>query len=206
MGSASVDVRDLGRHHLLDDLDVIRAAPADVGVGIDLDRRLPLADGLAVDLRIGEGDRNVVVGELGIRLRVERYAVLAMLLSGALAGLGGATQVLGVHHRMFTDGSSMGFTGGAGFNGIVAALFGQLHPIGTIPASVLFGAMIVGANKMQRAIQIPSALVTGLNGLVVVFVVSSEIWRRRMARKHETFAAQTQEAQPSEPSPQAGSP
>jgi simple sugar transport system permease protein len=118
-------------------------------------------------------------------IRVGRYAALALLLSGALAGLGGATQVLGVHHRMFTDGSAMGFTGGAGFNGIVAALFGQLHPIGTIPASVLFGAMIVGANKMQRAVQVPSALITALNGLVVVFVVASEIWRRRLARRRE---------------------
>ncbi len=118
-------------------------------------------------------------------IRVGRYAVMAMLLSGALAGLGGAVQVLGVHHRMFTDGSAMGFTGAAGFNGIVAALFGQLHPIGTIPASVLFGAMIVGANKMQRAVQVPSALITALNGLVVVFVVASEIWRRRLARRSE---------------------
>jgi simple sugar transport system permease protein len=118
-------------------------------------------------------------------IHVERYAMLAMLLSGALAGLGGATQVLGVHHRMFTDGSATGFTGSAGFNGIVAALFGQLHPLGTIPASVLFGAMIVGANSMQRAVQVPSALITALNGLVVVFVVSSEIFRRRLANKRE---------------------
>jgi simple sugar transport system permease protein len=83
---------------------------------------------------------------------------------------------------MFTDGSATGFTGGAGFNGIVAALFGQLHPVGTIPASFLFGALLVGANKLQRAVQVPSALITALNGLVVVFVVSSEIWRRRLAR------------------------
>ena len=47
-------------------------------------------------------------------IRVERYAMLALLLSGALAGLGGAVQVLGVNHRMFTDGSATGFTGGAG--------------------------------------------------------------------------------------------
>jgi simple sugar transport system permease protein len=114
---------------------------------------------------------------------VKRYIVLALLLSGAFAGLAGATQVFGVHHRMFTDGSATGFTGGAGFNGIVAALFGQLHPIGTIPASFLFGALLVGANKMQRAVQVPSAFITALNGLVVVFVVSSEFWRRRRARE-----------------------
>jgi ABC-type uncharacterized transport system permease subunit len=123
-------------------------------------------------------------------IRIERYAVMAMLLGGALAGLGGATQVLGVNHRMFTDGSAAGFTGSAGFNGIVAALFGQLHPLGTIPASILFGAMIVGANKMQRAVQVPSALTTALNGLVVVFVVGSEILRRRLAERQELRASQ----------------
>lgn len=121
-------------------------------------------------------------------IRVERYAMMALLISGALAGLGGAVQVLGVNHRMFTDGSATGFTGSAGFNGIVAALFGQLHPLGTIPASVLFGAMLVGANKMQRVVQVPSALITALNGLVVVFVVSSEIWRRQLARRQEMEA------------------
>ncbi len=115
-------------------------------------------------------------------ISVKRYVVLALLLSGAFAGLAGAIQVYGVNHRMFTDGSATGFTGGAGFNGIVAALFGQLHPLGTIPASFLFGALLVGANKLQRAVQVPSALITALNGLVVVFVVSSEIWRRRLAR------------------------
>ena len=120
---------------------------------------------------------------------VERYAMLAMLLSGALAGMGGATQVLGVNHRMFTDGSAAGFTGSAGFNGIVAALFGQLHPLGTIPASFFFGALIVGANSMQRAVQIPSALITALNGLLVVFVVSSELWRRRLMQREQMAAA-----------------
>ena len=114
---------------------------------------------------------------------VKRYMVLSLLLSGAFAGLGGAIQVLGVHHRMFTDGSAMGFTGSAGFNGIVAALFGKLHPIGTIPASFLFGALLVGANKLQRAMQVPSAFVIALNGLVVVFVVSSEIWSQRRSRQ-----------------------
>jgi len=118
-------------------------------------------------------------------IRVKRYMMLSLLLSGALAGLGGATQVLGLHHRMFTDGSAQGFTGGAGFNGIVAALFGKLHPLGTIPASLLFGALLVGANHMQRAVQVPSDFVTALNGLVVVFVVGSEIWSRRQAQRRE---------------------
>jgi simple sugar transport system permease protein len=121
-------------------------------------------------------------------IKVQRYVVLALLLSGAFAGLAGATQVFGVNYRMITDGSASGFTGSAGFNGIVAALFGQLHPIWSIPASILFGALLVGANSMQRVVQIPSAFVTALNGLVVVFVVSSELWRQRR-QKHRLSAA-----------------
>jgi len=129
-------------------------------------------------------------------IKVPRYVVLALLLSGAFSGLAGATQVFGVNYRMITDGSASGFTGSAGFNGIVAALFGQLHPIWTIPASILFGALLVGANKMQRVVQVPSALVIALNGLVVVFVVSSEIWRKRRQRRRLAAAVGEDESPP----------
>jgi len=132
-------------------------------------------------------------------IKVQRYMVLALLLSGAFAGLAGATQVFGVNYRMITDGSSSGFTGSAGFNGIVAALFGGLHPILTIPASILFGALLVGANKMQRVVQVPSALITALNGLVVVFVVSSEIIRKRRQRRREAVAKRENDSPPPHP-------
>ena len=130
-------------------------------------------------------------------IKVQRYVVLALLLSGAFAGLAGATQVFGVNYRMITDGSASGFTGSAGFNGIVAALFGQLHPIWSIPASILFGALLVGANKMQRVVQVPSALVIALNGLVVVFVVSSEILRRKRQRRRLAAMGQDEDSPPS---------
>lgn len=130
-------------------------------------------------------------------IKVPRYVVTALLLSGAFAGLAGAVQVFGVNYRMITDGSASGFTGSAGFNGIVAALFGQLHPIWSIPASILFGALLVGANNMQRAVQVPSAFVIGLNGLVVVFVVSIELWRR--VRQKRRLAAAGQDPESAEP-------
>jgi simple sugar transport system permease protein len=129
-------------------------------------------------------------------INVPRYVVLALLFSGAFAGLAGAIQVYGVNYRMITDGSASGFTGSAGFNGIVAALFGQLHPIWAIPASVLFGALLVGANSMQRMMQVPSAFVTALNGLVVVFVVSSEIWRRKRQKHRLALARRDEESPP----------
>ena len=132
-------------------------------------------------------------------IRVRRQTVIALLLSGAFAGLAGAVQVYGLNYRMITDGSATGFTGSAGFNGIVAALFGQLHPIGTIPASFFFGALLVGANKLQRVMQVPSALILGLNGLVVVFVVSSDILRRQRQRRREIRATEAPEEAPAQP-------
>jgi simple sugar transport system permease protein len=133
-------------------------------------------------------------------INVKRNIVLALLLSGAFAGLAGAIQVYGVHHRMFTDGSAVGFTGSAGFNGIVTALFGKLNPLGAIPASVIFGGLIVGANSLQRAMQVPAALVTALNGLVVVFVVSSDIFSRRLARRRN-LGVEPSVAPPTAPTP-----
>jgi len=141
-------------------------------------------------------------------INVKKRIVTALLLSGAFAGLAGAIQVYGVNYRMITDGSASGFTGSAGFNGIVAALFGQLHPLGTIPASVFFGALLVGANKMQRVVQIPSALITALNGLVVVFVVSSDYWRRQRQKQRLSSAVEDDEPPPmtdqAAPSPAEG--
>lgn len=112
---------------------------------------------------------------------VKRGIVAALTISGALAGLAGAILVFGSEsHRLVTDGSAAGFTGNAGFNGIVAALFGGLHPLWTIPASFLFGGLLVGANSLQRAVQVPSALILAINGLVVVLVVSTDRLRRRL--------------------------
>ncbi len=121
-------------------------------------------------------------------IRVRRQVVIALLLSGAFAGLAGAIQIYGLNYRMITDGSATGFTGGAGFNGIVTALFGGLHPLGAIPASFFFGALLVGANAMQRMTQVPSSFVTVLNGMVVVFVVSTAIWKELRERKRRMAA------------------
>jgi simple sugar transport system permease protein len=109
---------------------------------------------------------------------VRRYMALALILSGAFAGLAGAVEVTGVHHRMIE-----GLSGGYGFSGIVAALFGKLHPLGAIPASIIFGGLLVGADKMQRTVQVPSSLVVAINGLIVLFVVASDFFVRRRTQK-----------------------
>jgi len=123
---------------------------------------------------------------------VKRSTVYALTLSGAMAGVAGAVLVFGSEsHRFVTDGSAAGFTGSAGFNGIVAALFGGLHPLWTIPSAFLFGGLLVGANAMQRAVQVPSALIIALNGLIVVFVVSSDRVRQLITRRAQLLAPVT---------------
>lgn len=110
-------------------------------------------------------------------MRVGSRLVLAMLLSGALAGLAGIVEVTGLHHR-----SMEGMTGNAGFAGIVAALLGRLDPRWLLPAGMLFAALLVGADKMQRSLQVPASLALALQGLILCFLVSAEAWERR--RRH----------------------
>ena len=103
---------------------------------------------------------------------------LSLTLAGGFAGIAGAIEVIGVQHRLME-----GLTSGYGFTGIVAALLGGLHPIGLLPASVFFGGLLVGADKMQRAMQVPSSLVTALLGLIVLFVSGAGIWAKRWAAR-----------------------
>ena len=114
-------------------------------------------------------------------INVKRNMVLSMTLSGLFAGLAGAVEILGLHHRMFEP---VAVSAGYGFSGIVAALFGKLHPLGIIPSSILFGGLLVGGDKMQRAMQIPQVLIQAILGLVVLFVVSTDYFvRKRQNRR-----------------------
>lgn len=112
------------------------------------------------------------------------YQALSLTLAGGFAGLAGVIEVLGVHHRLLE-----GITSGYGFSGIVAALFGGLHPLGMIPASWLFGSLLVGADKMQRAVQVPTALIDTMLGLVVLFVVGSALFSKRWSARRSTMNA-----------------
>jgi simple sugar transport system permease protein len=113
-------------------------------------------------------------------INVPTFQALALTLAGGFSGLAGVVEVIGVQHRLLE-----GLTSGYGFTGIVAALLGSLHPIGLIPASVIFGGLLVGGDTMQRAVQVPSSLVMALLGLVVLFVSGSALWSRRWAASRQ---------------------
>ena len=120
-------------------------------------------------------------------INVPVYQALALTLSGGFAGLAGVFEVIGVQHRLMD-----GITSGYGFSGIVAALFGGLHPLGLIPASWLFGSLLVGADKMQRAVQVPSALIDTVLGLIVMFVVGSNLLSRRWSARRAIATAKAE--------------
>jgi len=124
-------------------------------------------------------------------INVPFYQALSLTLAGGFAGLAGAIEIMGVQHRLLD-----GITGGYGFTGIVAALLGGLHPLGVIPASILFGGLLVGANEMQRAVQVPSSLINVILGMVVLFVSGSAIWSRRWAARAKLSETQEEQVEP----------
>jgi ABC-type uncharacterized transport system permease subunit len=91
-----------------------------------------------------------------------------MLVAGALAGLAGAVEVLGIHYRLIE-----GFSNGFGFNAVVVALLGGLHPLAIVPAGLFFGFLEAGALSMQREVGIPSSLVAVIQGLTMLFVLTA---------------------------------
>jgi simple sugar transport system permease protein len=107
-------------------------------------------------------------------ISVESNIVLTMVLSGALAGLGGGIQVLGLEPYNFTTGFSVGL----GFDSIAVAVLGGIHPFGVVLASFLFGAMDAGARLMQLRTRVPIDIVTIAQGLILAFVAADQIIRQ----------------------------
>ena len=102
--------------------------------------------------------------------------VVAMSIAGGLAGLAGASQLLGLQYRAFP-----GFGGNLGFDGITVALLGRSSPFGVLAAALLFGALRAGGQEMQASTDVPIDLVLVVQALVVIFIAAPPliraIWR-----------------------------
>ncbi len=101
-------------------------------------------------------------------LPVKRLMVMSFIISGAIAGLGGAVEVLGVSYRLMA-----GFAAGFGFDGVAIALIGQLNPIGTAFIAYLFAVLRVGANTMQVGAKIPTAIVDIIQAVIIIFAIAA---------------------------------
>ena len=99
-----------------------------------------------------------------------RQVVVAMLVSGALAGCMSLNELMGVQHRLVLE-----FTAGFGFAGIAVALMGRGHPVGIVLASVLFGALYQGGAELSFEIpRITRDMVVVIQGLVILFAGALE--------------------------------
>jgi ABC-type uncharacterized transport system permease subunit len=105
-------------------------------------------------------------------INTKKGIILALVVSGAIAGLGGAGEILGVHRR-FIDGFSPGY----GWDGLAVALIGGLNPFGAILAAILFGALRSGGIAMNVATGVPLDIITVLQALVVLFVAAPKLIR-----------------------------
>jgi simple sugar transport system permease protein len=111
-------------------------------------------------------------------IRNERAAVRAMMISGALAGMAGAIEVLGVHRRLV-----QGFSTGLGFDGIMVAILGLMHPLGVVLVAIFFAGVRLGAQiGLQTTVQIPRELGGGIIALMILFVSASDLFRGLIAR------------------------
>ena len=117
------------------------------------------------------------------------YVTVAMVISGAFAGLAGGVELAGVHRRAIE-----GITNNYGFSGVVVALFGGLHPFGIIPASFFFGLMIYGATLAPSKVGVPANIVQVMQGIIIIVIVTAQmvlsntyfrdrVWRRIQSMK-----------------------
>jgi ABC-type uncharacterized transport system permease subunit len=117
-------------------------------------------------------------------INVGRSWVVAMFLSGCLAGLAGVAQGLGITHNI-----ALGFQAGYGFDSIALALLGKSRPLGVVGASLLFGMLRAGAARMQSVAGVPTEIVQIIQALVIVFIAApaiiQAIYRLREARREE---------------------
>ena len=115
----------------------------------------------------------------GVRPRGQ--IMLAMVISGALAGLVGINELAGVQHRLLLD-----FVVGSGFTGIAVSLIGRNHPLGIVLAALLFGALFQGGAELS--FEIPGFsrdMVTTLQGLIVLFSgAMAQVAAPALARVH----------------------
>jgi len=99
-----------------------------------------------------------------------RNVIMAMAIAGALGGLMGINEIMGVNHRLLLN-----FSAGYGFVGIAVSLMGRNHPLGIVFASILFGALFQGGGEL--AFEIPTIsreMVVVIQGLVILFAGALE--------------------------------
>jgi simple sugar transport system permease protein len=105
-------------------------------------------------------------------MNITQSTIIAMVLSGGLAGLAGANEVLGINHNL-----ALAFSSGYGFDAIALALLGKSHPAGVVLSAILFGFLRNGAIQMQLSAGIPIDIISVLQAFILAFIAAPAIIR-----------------------------
>jgi len=105
-------------------------------------------------------------------MNIVQTTVIAMVLSGGLAGLAGANEVLGVNHNL-----ALAFSSGYGFDAIALALLGKSNPVGVVLSAIMFGFLRNGAIQMQLSAGIPIDIISVLQAFILAFIAAPAIIR-----------------------------
>ncbi len=111
------------------------------------------------------------------RINPARVILYTFVLSGALAGIAGGIEVMGVTFALYENLSP-----GWGYTAIAVALLGGLHPVGVVFAGILFGALDAGSSAMQRSAAVPAVWVRAIEAVVILSVVVANRWLRERER------------------------
>ena len=106
------------------------------------------------------------------RIDIQRSILWIMLVSGGLAGLAGLCETAGIHYRL-----QQGLAVGNGYIGIVVAWLARLRPGAIVLTSVLLGALMVGGDQVQIAMQVPSAIGLALQGAILFCVLGGQVFQ-----------------------------
>jgi len=98
-------------------------------------------------------------------MKTRKNAIVIMVISGMLAGVAGAGEILGVHHRFIS-----GFSPGYGWDGMTIALLGKNNPIGILFAAIFFGILKNGGSTMEIMVGVPRSLISIIQGLIIFFL------------------------------------
>ena len=116
-------------------------------------------------------------------ISVRRQVVLAMAVSGGLAGMVGINEVLGYRHRYYD-----GFSDNYGFTGIAVALLGRNHPVGVIFAALLFAVLTRGGIPVDAFTEhVTKDIVQILQATIILFVAAEAFFREPLLRLRETL-------------------
>jgi general nucleoside transport system permease protein len=160
--------------------DYSEAVPDFAGLTVHLGFVVAVIAALAVWYLLNRTRKGYEIRLIGDNPRAARYAgidigrtiIVVMLISGALAGLAGATEVGGVVHRLQDN-----FSPGYGFTGIIVAFLARFDPLGVIVAAIAFGALILAGREIQ-----PAGIPAMIQGIILFCVIASDVFLRYRVR------------------------